>query len=291
MSLHSFACPARPSSLRSALASAGLLVTVGLTSACVVPLPVGSGVDDASGGGDGETDDPATSMDDAASETDGAEQYPDCVAPTAASAAVALSVDGVLYDPWMPPADLLYSGEGVCTVTSALASGLVLECPDLSGQAHTIALTVEATPAVALPPTGTEVYMSYYLETDDLSDRLGGWAIALREGSADGSLLLLVNGAFTVVVSGLDLESSLGSSELCPPQEVDGCFAYRRTWVSVSVDGTTLEAFDHASIDVDDLRMVVGDAEYRTGVMSDECGAGGLGPGFGRFELVIGPPA
>lgn len=290
MNLHSFACP---SPLRSPLALAGLLVTVGLASACVVPMAVGNGVDDgATGGGDGETDDPgATSMDDGASETAGAEQYPDCAAPTAANATLALSVDGVLYDPWMPPDDLLFATEGVCTVTSALETGLALECPDLGGQAHTIELGVEATPAVALPPAGTVVYMSYYLETDDLSDRLGGWVITLREGSADGALLLLVNGAFTVVVYGLDLESSLGPSDLCPPQEVDGCFAYRRTWVSVGVDGTTLEAFDHASIDVDGLRMVVGDAEYRTGVMSDECGGGGLGPGFGRFELVIGPPA
>jgi hypothetical protein len=120
---------------------------------------------------------------------------------------------------------------------------------------------------------------------------LAGWAVTLREGSAAGALLLAVNGGYDVVIP--DLAHAYGPSDVCPHQEVDteACEAYRRTTVAVEVEGSTLEAFDRTSIDDGGLRMVVGDAVFRT-VSPDmqNCG-GGLGPGQGRFELVIGPPA
>lgn len=282
------------------LASAGLLVTAWLASACVIPIPVGDGADDVGSGDAGETEpgassnDGATAMDDAASETDGAAQYPDCTPPSAADVSLALTVDGVLYDPWMPPQDLLYAVDGPCMVTSALGTELALECPDTTGELRAIELTIEATPSVALPATGAMVYANYYLETDDLSDRLGGWSMSLRDGTADGPLLLALNGAFSLVFYGLEgLEASVGPEDVCPHQEIDtaSCEAYRRTWVTVEVDGTELEAFDATSIDAGGLRMVVGDAAFRTASPDlTNCG-GGLGPGLGRFELVIGPPA
>lgn len=280
--------------------SSSFLLAVSLASGCVIPMPVGSGADDANSGDAGETepgtasDDGASSNDDASSETDGSEQFPDCTPPGAADVTLALTVDGVLYDPWMPPQDLLYAVDDVCTITSSLGTELALECPDTTGELRAIELTVEATPAVALPPTGATVYASYYLETDDLSDRLGGWAITLRDGSVDGPLLLAVNGAFALVFYGLEgLEGSYGPDDVCPHQEIDteACEAYRRTWITADADGTVLEAFDKTSVDVGALRMVVGDAAFRTASPDLENCGGGLGPGFGRFELVIGPPA
>ena len=123
---------------------------------------------------------------------------------------------------------------------------------------------------------------------------MGGWAITLRDGSVDGPLLLAVNGAFSLVLYGVEgLEGAYGPEDVCPHQEIDtaACEAYRRTWVTVDADGTELEAFDGTSVDAGGLRMVVGDAAFRTASPDLENCGGGLGPGFGRFELVIGPPA
>lgn len=319
-----------------ACAAPALILVPCLASACVVPKPVGNGADATEDGGPDDpevtstgggaamddttstdggaaTDEPEVTStesgaatdgatgqtDDTAGETEGAEQHPDCMPPTGAALSLALTVDGVLYDPSMPPLDLLYTLAGACTVTSALGATLVLECPDMAGQTRELELLVDASPAVALPSAGATVHASYYLETDDLSAALSGWSLSLRDGSADGPLLLAINGAFALVLYGVDgLEGSYGPVDVCPHQEIDeqACRAYRRTWVAVDADGATLEAFDHSSVDVGDLRMVVGDAAFRTaapdvGVCGGGGGGGGLGPGLGRFELVIGPPA
>lgn len=281
-----------------------LLLAVTLASGCVIPMPVGDGADDAAddanSGDVGETepgtasDDGATSMDDASSETDGLEDYPDCPAPTAVDTTLEVAVDGAILDPFDPPASaLLYVQEAACTASGSTASTVVVECPDIDGQAHLFELVVESSPAVALPASGTAVSLMLHYETDDLSDALMNWALTLREGSADGPLLLALNGGSYLNIPGL--EFSLGSTELCPEQEVDAlCHALRRTTVAIDVQGASLASFDHGSVDAEDgsLRMVVGDAAWRTISESfdEECPGGGGGlPG--RFELVIGPPA
>ncbi len=220
--------------------------------------------------------------------------FPDCEEPTA-SLSLVLSIDGVVYDPASPPPpqDRVFFPEGTCAVASAGDGVLSLDCVDPDGVAHAFELAIDVAPAVALPAVGTVVHMDYYVETDDLSDRLAGYAITLREGTATGALLLVVNGGHAVVL--YDLDGSFGPTDVCPFQELDenGCIGYRRTMVFVDADGTMLEAFDHGSVDANGLRMVVGDAVSREVGPRREpvCSEGGLGPGFGRFSLVIGPPA
>lgn len=172
-------------------------------------------------------------------------------------------------------------------VTGAGAGLISVKCA-----VHTFELTLAASPAVALPAMGTTVSLAFHAEIDDLGDALGGWGITLR--AEGGALLLAAGGGHDVVIPGL--EDDLGAEDLCPKQEIDPvlCQAYRRTTVTVTAEGSILTAFDHASVEAGGLRMVIGEALWRTTSpdfdTNPECSAGGLGPGYGRFAVVIGPP-
>lgn len=228
------------------------------------------------------------------SDDGGLDPYPECVAATDATLALQLVVDGTPYDVVSPPSELLFSAEGICEVTTATSQELGLQCPDLQGEPHTFELGIDANPPVALPAAGTSLYLRFFVQTDDLSPSLEGYGLSLRDGTEDGPLRLAVNGGHSLVLP--ELSAQLGPADVCDYQEIDevACRAYRRTWVAVDADGSSLEAFDHDSIDADDgsLRMVVGDAVVRTvsPMPDDSCGGSGLGPGRGRFDLVIGAP-
>lgn len=73
---------------------------------------------------------------------------------------------------------------------------------------------------------GAAISLSFNGELDDLSDALAGWAAVLREGAADGPLLLAVNGGHAVVLPGLDV--SLGPGDLCPHLEIDASWETMR---------------------------------------------------------------
>lgn len=220
------------------------------------------------------------------------EAYPECKAPAEASVSLTIAVDGTTVDHAQGPFpdDL----EAACAVADAGEGTLALDCATATGPSRTLELSIAASPPVGLPAAGTMVYASYRAQSDDLHDGLYGQGLTLREGAAEGRLLLAVSDGHGVVLPGLG--ASLGAADLCPPQDVDeaACRAYRRTSLTLAADGSELMVFDHGSTDAEDgsLRVVADDLVLRTVAPGDlECSGGDLGPGDGNFAVAVGPPA